>query len=111
MENNMENQWKLMETAQKDGSKFLMFITGMEYEKNKYDKKYKAKTIQKVLIADYWPHSNSFFGEDGDFIIRINEFNFKEKDYFASVVFGYQLITDVQATHWMPLPKPPITNN
>ena len=107
----MENQWQPIQTAPKDGSKFLMFITGMEYKKNKYDKKYKAKTIQKVLIAEYSPDSNSFFGEDGDFNTNINEFNFKEKDYYESVVFGYQLMTDVQATHWMPLPKPPITNN
>ena len=107
----MENQWQPIRTAPKDGSKFLMFITGMEYKKNNDDKKYKAKTIQKVLIADYSPNSNSFFGEDGEFNTNINEFNFKEKDYYESVVFGYQLITDVQATHWMPLPKPPIINN
>ena len=107
----MENQWQPIRTAPKDGSKFLMFITGIEYKKEIYDKKYKAKTIQKVLIADYSPNSNSFFGEDGEFNTNINEFNFKEKDYYESVVFGYQLITDVQATHWMPLPKPPIINN
>ena len=102
----MENQWHPIQTAPKDGSKFLMVITGMEYKKNK------AKTIQKVLIADYWPHSNSFFGEDGDFIININEFNFKEKNCFESAVSGYQLMTDVQATHWMPRPpKPPVINN
>ena len=107
----MENQWQPIETAPKDGSKFLMFITGMEYKKNNDDKKYKAKTIQKVLIADYWPNSNSFLAEGGDFTTNINEFNFKEKDYYESPVFGYQLMTDVQATHWMPLPKPPIINN
>ena len=107
----MENQWQPIQTAPKDGSKFLMFITGIEYKKEIYDKKYKAKTIQKVLIAEYSPDSNSFFGEDCEFNTKINEFNFKEKDYFASAVFGYQHITDVQATHWMPLPKPPIINN
>ena len=105
----MENQWQPIETAPKDGSKFLMFITGVEYKKNNDDKKYKAKTIQKVLIAYYWPKTNIFSGGDGDFNTNINEFNFKEKDYYESV-FGYQLITDVQATHWMPLPKPPIIN-
>ena len=88
-----------------------MFITGMEYKKNNNDKKYKAKTIQKVLIADYWPKTNIFSGGDGDFNTKINEFNFKEKDYFASAVFGYQHIIDVQATHWMPLPKPPVIKN
>jgi len=107
----MENQWQPMETAPKDGSKFLMFITGMEYKKNNDDKKYKAKTIQKVLIADYSPHSNNFGGEDGDFNANINEFNFKEKDYFKCAVFGYHHITDIQATHWMPLPKPPVIND
>ena len=107
----MENQWQPIETAPKDGSKFLMFITGIEYKKEIYDKKYKAKTIQKVLIANYSPDDNSFFGEDGDFNTNINEFNFKEKHYFESAKVGYQLMTDVQATHWMPLPKPPIINN
>ena len=107
----MENQWQPMETAPKDGSKFLMFITGMEYKKNNDDKKYSAKTIQKVLIADYSPSSNSFYGEDGDFNTNINEFNFKEKNCFESAVLGYQHMTDIQATHWMPLPKPPIINN
>ena len=101
----MENQWQPIETAPKDGSTFLMVITGMEYKKNK------AKTIQKVLIADYWPNSNSFLAEGGDFIININEFNFKEKNCFESAVLGYQHMTDIQATHWMPLPKPPIINN
>ena len=107
----MKNQWQPIQTAPKDGSKFLMFITGMEYKKNNDDKKYKAKTIQKVLIAYYWPQTNIFSGGDGDFITNINEFNFKEKDYFESAKFGYQHITDVQATHWMPLPKPPVINN
>ena len=105
MENNMENQWQPIQTAPKDGSTFLMVITGMEYKKNK------AKTIQKVLIAEYSPDSNSFFGEDGNFNTNICEFNFKEKDYFESAEFGYQHMTDVQATHWMPLPKPPVINN
>ena len=41
----MENQWQPIQTAPKDGSKFLMFITGIEYKKEIYDKKYKAKTI------------------------------------------------------------------
>ena len=31
----MENQWQPIETAPKDGSKFLMFITGMGYKKKK----------------------------------------------------------------------------
>ena len=101
----MENQWQPIQTAPKDGRTFLMVITGMEYKKNK------AKTIQKVLIADYWPNSNSFLAEGGDFIININEFNFKEKNCFESAVLGYQHMTDVQATHWMPLPKPPVINN
>ena len=107
----MENQWQPIQTAPKDGSKFLMFITGVEYTKYNDGGKYRAKTIQKVLIADYSPDSNSFFGEDGNFNTNICEFNFKEKDYFESAVFGYQLMTDVQATHWMPLPKPPVINN
>ena len=29
----MKNQWQPMETAPKDGSKFLMYITGFEYKK------------------------------------------------------------------------------
>ena len=103
----MENQWQPIQTAPKDGSKFLMFITGIEYKKEIYEKKYKAKTIQKVLIADYSPNSNSFYGEDGNFNTNINEFNFKEKYYFESAKFGYHHITDVQATHWMPLPEKP----
>ena len=107
----METQWQPMETAPKDGSKFLMFITGIEYKKYNDEKKYKAKTIQKVLIADYCPGSNSFYGEDGNFNTKINEFNFKEKDYFKSAEFGYHHKTNIQATHWMPLPKPPVINN
>lgn len=101
----MENQWQPMETAPKDGSKFLMFITGMEYKKNNDDKKYKAKTIQTILIADYSLKCNCFFGGDGFGCVEIDELNFKEKKDF--ICYGY----DVQATHWMPLPKPPIINN
>lgn len=102
----MENQWQPIETAPKDGSKFLMFITGMEYKKNNDDKKYKAKTIQKVLIADYCLKSNCFYGEDNFFgIVKIDGFNFKKKGNPLSC------IKDIQATHWMPLPKPPVINN
>ena len=105
----MENQWQPIETAPKDGSKFLMFITGMGYKKKNSDKKYRAKTIQKVLIANYSPQTNSFYGEDGDFTTIINEFNFKEE--YKTEGIGYCGKTNIQATHWMPLPKPPIINN
>jgi hypothetical protein len=48
----MENQWQPIQTAPKDGSNFLMFITGIEYRKNNDDKKYKAKTIKRNIIAN-----------------------------------------------------------
>ena len=51
----MENQWQPMETAPKDGSKFLMYITGFEYKKimrmiNIEEKKLKKYVLQTMFL-------------------------------------------------------------
>lgn len=108
----MENQWQPIQTAPKDGSNFLMFITGIEYRKNNDDKKYKAKTIKAILIAMYRSTSNEFVGRSVDlplYSVYIDELNYKDKH---DLTFDNRYIKyDIQATHWMPLPKPPIINN
>ena len=105
----MENQWQPMETAPKDGSNFLMFITGMEYKKNNDDKKYKAKTIKAILIAKYRSIFNEFKAENVDLIVYIDVLNYK--DIHDLTYDGKYIKYDIQATHWMPLPKPPVINN
>lgn len=105
----MENQWQPMETAPKDGSKFLMYITGFEYKKNNANDKYRRKEIKKICIADYVSHCNSFFASDGDGMWEVDSLHFKGKD--DCKLWGSHIIEEYQATHWMPLPKPPVINN
>ena len=116
----MENQWQPIETAPKDESKFLMYITGFKYTKNNANDKYKRKEIKLICIADYVSQRNNFFASDGDGMCEfasdgdgmweVDSLHFKGKDSLQSYT-GYHEIEEYQATHWMPLPEAPIINN
>ena len=101
----MTMTWQPIETAPKDGSKFLMYITGFKYTKNNANDKYKRKEIKKICIADYVSHCNNFFASDGDGTWEVDSLHFKGKD--DCKLWGSHIIEEYQATHWIPLPEKP----
>lgn len=105
----MKNEWQPIETAPKDRSDFLMFVTGIRYEKHNDDKKYRAQTIKAILIAKYCSLFNEFNGRGVGLSMNIDVLNYKDEHDLS---FDDRYVKyDIQATHWMPLPKPPIINN
>lgn len=101
----MTMTWQPIETAPKDGSKFLLYITGFEYKKNNANDKYRRKEIKKICIADYVSHCNSFFASDGVGMWEVDSLHFKGKD--DCKLWGSHIIEEYQATHWTPLPRKP----
>ena len=106
----MENQWQPIQTAPKDGSEFLMFITGIKYTKHKNKDKLDAKTINGIVIAKYEPIAGKFYGRNSAHLtLYIDPFNYKDEN---KISWGFEYFKyDIQATHWTPLPKLPIINN
>lgn len=105
----MKNEWQPIETAPKDKSEFLMFVTGIEYKKYYENEEHIAKTIQAIVIASYNLVFDYFVGRNTDFTLNIYpDLNYKDVSNLRSDKYCKY---DIQATHWMPLPKPPIINN
>ena len=102
----MNMTWQPIETAPKDGSMFLIYITGFKYTKYNANDKYKRKEISEICISQYVPHSDSFFVDDGIISWKVDSLHFKGKDD-CKFSCGYHCIEEYQATHWMPLPEKP----
>lgn len=88
----MKNQWQPMETAPKDGSKFLMFMTSMTID----------NIVKQTLIAHYSSEFDCFIAHNSNrfFYLDSKTFNaIKKFDIYVEVS---------QANNWMPLPKPPV---
>ena len=56
----MTMTWQPIETAPKDGTKFLMYITGFRYQKNNANDKYKRKEIKKTQCPLYRQKAYNF---------------------------------------------------
>ena len=91
----MENKWQPIETAPKDGSKFLMFMTTSTI----------VYIVKQTLIAHYSSELDCFIAHNSHkfFYLDSKTFNAEKRvDTFAELS---------QANNWMPLPKPPVINN
>lgn len=77
----MTNKWRPIETAPRDGSVFLIYIPGWEYEVGKYD---------PILWGEF---------------VHVGDGLFKKVTKIASEWRGFNNFS--AATHWTPIPEPP----